>query len=75
MVVFMPEEFRQHLRINDDRVHIIHFPSEDIMNYFPYYNRVQQIRTSELWKRQAEYLGWLAKSPQATLPGYVRVPL
>jgi hypothetical protein len=55
--------------IKDDRVVIVHFPSEDIANYFVYYNRVQEIRTSELWKRQADYLGWLARSPQAMLPG------
>lgn len=70
MLVFMPIEFKQHLRIQDDRVTIVHFPSEDIANYFPYYDRVQAIRTSPLWTQQAKALGWLAASPQASLPGY-----
>ena len=70
MVVFMPYAFREHLRIKDDRVTIIHMPAGDINNYFPYFDRVQQIRTSDLWIKQAKYLGWLIKSPQATLPGY-----
>ncbi len=70
MVLFMPIHFKQHLHIKDDRVTIIHMPAGDINNYFPYYDRVQEIRTSDLWVKQAKYLGWLIKSPQATLPGY-----
>lgn len=70
MVVFMPYEFKEHLHIKDDRVTIVHFQSSDIQNYFPYYDRVQEVRTSPLWKAQADHVGWLAKSPQASLPGY-----
>lgn len=70
MVVFMPYEFKSHLHIQDDRVTIVHFPSEDIKNYFPYYDRVEEVRLSPLWVSQGVQTGWLGKSPQAKLPGY-----
>ena len=72
MVVFMPYHFKEHLHIKDDRVTIIHMPGKDVENYFPYYDRLQEVRTSPLWTQQADHIGWLKQSPQASLPG-VRV--
>ena len=70
MVVFLPPDFEQHLKIDYNRVKVIHMNATDLHWYFPYYDRVQQIRTSALWKAQGEYAGWLIKSPQARLEGY-----
>jgi hypothetical protein len=70
MVVFMPPDFEEHLRIDHNRVKVIHMNATDLKWYFPYYDRVQAIRTSHLWKEQGEIAGWLIKSPQARLEGY-----
>ena len=42
----------------------------DLKSYFPYWDRVQQIRTSQLWVAQSEAAGWLKTAPQARLEGY-----
>lgn len=70
MVVFLPPDFEAHLKIDYSRVKVIHMNATDLKWYFPYYERVQQIRTSHLWKEQGETAGWLIKSPQAALEGY-----
>ena len=41
-----------------------------LKTYFPYWDRLQSIRTSKLWKMQGDAAGWLANSPQARLEGY-----
>ena len=33
---------------------------------FPYWDRLQSIRTSALWKAQADIAGWLANAPQVS---------
>lgn len=37
---------------------------DELMRYFPYYDRVQAIRTSSLWNEQAVLTGWLSNAPQ-----------
>ena len=70
-ILFMPEEYAQHLKIDPTRVTIIHTTFDDLKTeIFPYYDRLQKIRTSELWQRQAQATGWLKSAPQAVLPGY-----
>ena len=71
MVIFIPVEMKAHLSFQDNaRVTIVHFSDTDLKNYFPYYERVQAIRTSPTWKQQSHEIGWLEKSPQASLAGY-----
>jgi hypothetical protein len=64
MVIFIPAEFEAHLRIDKARVHVVHMTGADLMQYFPYYDRVQAIRTSKLWNEQAVMTGWLSTAPQ-----------
>ena len=42
----------------------------DMLSYFPYWERLQQVRTSQLWVAQSEAAGWLKTAPQARLEGY-----
>ena len=42
----------------------------DLHSYFPYWERLQQVRTSQLWVAQSEAAGWLKTAPQARLEGY-----
>ena len=42
----------------------------DLQAYFPYWDRIQSIRLSQLWQSQAEAAGWLKNAPQARLEGY-----
>lgn len=70
MVIFIPTEFEEHLRIDYNRVKVIYMNATDLKWYFPYYDRLQAIRTSKLWQEQGDAAGWLAKSPQARLEGY-----
>lgn len=70
MVIFIPEEFEEHLRIDKSRIHVIHMHGAELETYFPYWERVQQIRTSKLWNQQAQLTGWLSNAPQARLPQY-----
>lgn len=70
MVIYIPQDFESHLRIDYTRVKVIYMNATDLHWYFPYYERVQQIRTSKLWIEQGEIAGWLIKSPQARLEGY-----
>jgi len=69
MVIFVPAEFENHLRIDKSRVHVIHMTGAQLMTYFPYYDRVQAIRTSKLWNEQAAMTGWLSDAPQVRAGG------
>jgi hypothetical protein len=51
-------------------VKVIYMNMTDLHWYFPYWDRVQQIRTSQLWVAQSEAAGWLKTAPQARLEGY-----
>lgn len=70
MIIFVPDEFVPHLNIDPARVHVIPFNMTRLRTYFPYWDRLQAIRTSKLWKEQAVHTGWLSTAPQATLEGY-----
>ena len=70
MVIFISPEVEKHLTIDYTRVKVIHMNATFLRTFFPYWDRVQSIRTSKLWKRQAEITGWLEHAPQAKLEGY-----
>ena len=70
MVLFIPPDFEEHLHIDRKKHHVIHMNTTDLHTFFPYYQRLQSIRTSALWSKQGDIAGWLAKSPQARLPEY-----
>lgn len=70
MVIYIPPEFEKELRIDYKRIKVIHMTAKDLRTYFPYWDRLQAIRTSKLWVAQGEAAGWLIKSPQAALPEY-----
>lgn len=70
MVIYIPPEFETHLKIDYDRIKVIHMNVTDLRAYFPYYERLQAIRTSKLWNTQAVMTGWLSNAPQARLPDY-----
>ena len=65
-----PQEFEPHLKIDYKRVKVVYMNMTDLHWYFPYWERVQQIRTSQLWVAQSEAAGWLKTAPQARLEGY-----
>lgn len=70
MVIFLPHELRSHLTVDETRVKIIDFNITDLQTYFPYWERLQKIRTCPLQKAQGEYVGYLKTAPQSILPGY-----
>lgn len=70
MVIFIPPAFEEHLHIDRKKHFVIHMNATSLTTYFPYWDRLQAIRTSKLWNEQADITGWLAKSPQARLPQY-----
>ena len=70
MVLFIPRSLEEHLHL-DPRLHfVIHMNASVLPKLFPFWDRVQAIRTSKLWTTQAAIAGWLASSPQAKWPGY-----
>ena len=68
MVIFIPPAFEEHLHIDKSRHFVIHMNATALTTYFPYWDRLQAIRTSKLWNAQADITGWLAKSPQVRIP-------
>jgi len=64
------QEFEPHLKIDYSRVKVVYMNMTDLKSYFPYWDRVQEIRTSNLWVQQSEAAGWLKTAPQARLEGY-----
>jgi hypothetical protein len=53
------------------KVFIIPFEIADLVARYPkYFNRIEEIRLSPLYLRQAKHTGWLADSPQANLQYY-----
>lgn len=51
-------------------IHVIFKSVEDIEEEFPFFEEVEQIRTSRHWAAQTGVGGWLSQSPQATLRLY-----
>lgn len=70
MVIYIPPQFEPHLTIDRSRVYVVHMNATDLHTYFPYWERLQAIRTSKLWNDQAVRTGWLSNAPQARLPEY-----
>jgi hypothetical protein len=72
MLIFM--EGDKISKFNWDRnkdVMVIPFTVKDLVAKYPnYFDRIEEIRHSGLYKRQAEETGWLSKSPQASLKYY-----
>ena len=68
MIIFIPPAFEEHLHIDRSKHYVIHMNASSLTTYFPYWDRLQAIRTSHLWNVQAEITGWLSKSPQVRLP-------
>jgi hypothetical protein len=64
------QHFEPHLKIDYARVKVIYMNMTDLQAYFPYWDRIQSIRLSQLWQSQAEAAGWLKNAPQARLEGY-----
>lgn len=64
MVIFVPSAFEEHLHIDRSKHFVVHMNASSLPTYFPYWDRVQAIRTSRLWTAQAESSGWINKSPQ-----------
>lgn len=78
MVIFMPASFDSHLRLDPAKHLVIHFTVDDLERYFPYYERLTKVRTSDVWNRQAKETGWLSDAPQVrwspTHPDSVLLP-
>ena len=70
MVLFIPRSFEEHLNLDPRRHYVIHMNASALRVLYPYWDRVEAIRTSKLWTAQAAISGWLDKSPQATFPEY-----
>lgn len=70
MVIYIPKQFEEHLKIDRSRITIRYMSREDLHNFFPYFDRLSAIRTSKLWTEQAVQTGWLSNAPQARLAEY-----
>lgn len=70
-VVFVPPELEKHVLItrgHSKRTRVIVKSLEDVQKWFPFYARVQEIRTSAEWLNGQPT--WLPDSPQAALADY-----
>ena len=69
MVLFLPEELEEMVwkKRKTSNTKIISCSLDDIeKNYYaPFWDKTQEIRTSNVWKNQLGQSGWLTKSPQA----------
>jgi len=69
MCIWIPKELEQEvLNVRGDKPTQIYIRElEDFKQWFPFFNRLQEIRTNPDWYNSA---GWLSQSPQATLEYY-----
>ena len=70
-IVYVPEELRQDVllsRGHKNQTQVITRNLSEFKTQFPFYDRVQAIRTSSKWLENQP--GWLLESPQAQLPDY-----
>merc|ERR1712137_1177575 len=72
-IIYVQEEHYKHYLpyleepgVRDYPVHVVKMTLDDI-RAFRYYDEIQKVRTKPGWAKQA---GWLAESPQATMPLY-----
>lgn len=72
MVVFAPESVQASVKVRPTagRVQWVPLDVPRLKRYFPYWDRVQSIRTSDLWTRQAEAIGYLDTAPQKQQEAY-----
>lgn len=71
LIVFVPKELERHVTItrgHNKKTTVIVKELDDMRRWFPFYNQVQYIRTSEEWLHDQP--SWLLASPQAALPDY-----
>ncbi len=55
------------LETHTNGVVVIPWSINHLIEAFPsYYQRIEEIRHSELYKKQAKYTGWLEHSPQVS---------
>jgi len=68
MIIFIPKELNGHVekRRAGKKTHIVNKEIADL-EAFPFYDKVQEIRTQPEWINRA---GWIPDSPQAKLPLY-----
>ena len=69
MCIWIPKELEQEVRaIRGNKPTQIYFKElEDFKTWFPFFDRLQEIRTNPSWYNSA---GWLPESPQAALEFY-----
>jgi hypothetical protein len=69
MCIWIPKELEQEvLKVRGDKPTQIYFKElEDFKTWFPFFDKVQEIRTSPKW---VNFAGWLAESPQGALEFY-----
>lgn len=72
MVLFVAPAVAHKLELELDpaRHHVIHANMTMLRAGFPYWNRVQAIRTSPLWMAQAAATGWMSTEGQAVFDWY-----
>jgi len=69
MCIWIPKELEQEvLKIRGDKPTQIYFKElEDFKTWFPFFDKVQEIRTNPKW---VNFAGWLTESPQGVLEFY-----
>ncbi len=75
MVIYVPEELNEFVwkHRSPENTRVVNKPLESIRtSYFPFYDKLQTIRTNPEWYSQA---GWLEQSPQAKLPDYAPITM
>jgi len=72
MVIFAPKSVQEVIQVKPHaaRVHWVDFDVERLKSYFPYWERVQEVRTSPVYLAQAKAVGYLDNSPQKQQEAY-----
>ncbi len=72
MVIFAPKSVQNAIKVRPDasRVHWIDFDVQRLQNFFPYWQRIQEVRTSPVYLAQAKVVGYLDTSPQKQQEAY-----
>lgn len=71
MVIYIPTDFEEHLRIDRTRIKVIYMNATDLKWYFPYYERLQQIRLVQVFG----YRRYLRPLLQRLSPFFPLVPM
>lgn len=72
MVIFAPQSVQDAISVKPDpsRVHWVDFDVHRLKTYFPYWGRIQEVRTSPVYLAQAKAVGYLDNSPQKQQEAY-----